>query len=723
MTDARVPFGVGSRLVMDGVTWKVIELQGVRATLSGEGRHRCIDVGVLAGRDDIVIDGRPVTNVARDVEFIQLAPGQQRALELLQGDHNEWRTGYRSGSVLAAGAGEPRDTNPKRRVELIAAERGVAVGTMYRKFRDFETKGPGAVVDRRSERKPAEQPPFDPRFLKVTERMLAENRDRSTVKRHSFYIDVCAEVRNVHSGKDPVPEPSLETFLTWLGRLPKGAHHFGKATTRRNAADAADADRHLGGLVASRPGEVVIIDSDRVDVLGIDPITGEVLVMVWTMAWDLYTAWPLALRVTVGDPTSVDIALLLSDIVRPRPQGAAGRCRFWGVPDDVIVRIGDGWGVGPPAYAPLLIPQAILIDRARAGLAKLVRKGAEPLRCDVMEAHPGTGSDKAALERSFGSIGTMYLEHFPGYKGSNVADRGRAPEADALLTPDEHEDAFWHWVEIAWQKRPHPGLRDPAILQRWLSPEERYEIGIARAGFHHLPADPNLWLRLLPVRLLKVDRKGIRLHDLTFDAPAVLDPYRRDSGLPGAGGRWRVRVDRRDLLHVWLEDHEKGKFVRVPWKHLKDGDPLFGDRVLPYLKRRLTDQQATALIRHDKATLDNVMIEFVRLLRADEITVAGALKKALAEGRAAQRDVETAAPADGDAANERAAASPLPVGSDDPDAAEPLNGGPLVTVAGIEGDDAVLDMRDDGPSDELELEDDAATAFELPDEDASYGWL
>ena len=46
-----------------------------------------------------------------------------------------------------------------------------------------------------------------------------------------------------------------------------------------------------------------------------------------------------------------------------------------------------------------------------------------------------------------------------------------------------------------------------------------------------------------------------------------------------------------------------------------------------------------------------------------------------------------------------------------------------MTVAGIEGDDAVLDMRDDGPSDELELEDDAATAFELPDEDASYGWL
>jgi AraC-like DNA-binding protein len=216
MTDARVAFGVGSRLVMDAVTWKVIELQGTRVTLSSDGRHRCVDIDVLANRDDVVIDGRPVGNVGREVEFVQLDKVQKAAFERLHADHREWETGYRSGSVLAAGPGEPRDENPGRRAELIAADRGVAVGTLYRKFRELESEGPRVVVDRRRQRKREEEPSFDARFLTIAERMLVENRERSTVKRHSFYIDVCAEVRNVHAGKDPVPEPSQETFLTWL---------------------------------------------------------------------------------------------------------------------------------------------------------------------------------------------------------------------------------------------------------------------------------------------------------------------------------------------------------------------------------------------------------------------------------------------------------------------------------------------------------------------------
>ena len=718
---------MGSRVVMDAVTWKVIELQGVRLTLSGDGRHRCVDVSALAERDDIVIDGRSLRSSLREVEFVQLDRAQQAAFERLRADRNEWKTGYRSGSVLAAAAGEPRAPNPKRRVELIAAERRVAVGTMYRKFRELETQGPGTVLDRRRERGPEADPGFDAQFLAIAERMLTENRDRSTIKSHSFWIDVCAEVRNVHDGGDPVPEPSLERFRTWLGRKPKSAHHFGKATTRRNTADAADADRHLGGLVATRPGEVVIIDSNRLDVLGVDPVTGTVLIMVWTLAWDLYSAWPLALRITAGDPTDVDLALLLSDIVRPRPQGAAGRCRFWGVPDQLIVRIGEDWGVGPAAYAPMLIPQAILVDGAKAALGKLVRKAAEPLGCDIMEAHPRTGSDKAALERNFGSMGTMYLQHFPGYKASSVTDRGRAPQADALLTPEEHEDAWWHWVELAWQKRPHPGLRDPAFMQRRLTPEERYEMGIARAGFHHLPADPKLWLRLLPAKLLKVERSGIRHEELTFDSEK-LDPYRRDSDLPGAGGDWRVRVDRRDLLHVWLEDHENDKFIRVPWRHLRAGDPLFGDRALHYLKRRLTDQRSTALVRHGKEhELDEVMIEFVRMVRAGDITLAGAervMKKALAEGRAAQRDATRAG---SEAEPEPEAADNSSPASDDgaPEAESVSSEQDESPSEAAESEDDVtdVDMRDDGPAAELAAEDDAATWLEPQDDGPTYRWM
>jgi putative transposase len=727
-----VPFGIGSRVVMDGLTWTVIELQSIRVTLSADGRHRCVDINTLAeAGKDVVIDGRPVADVRREVELIQLDDGQREALDLLRGDFHEWRTGYRLGSALAAQEGEPRDDNPRRRIGLIAADRRVSVRTMYRRLETFEKSGPKAVIDGRTQRHRDEKPSFDRRFLEVAERMLKSNRDGSTVKRHSFYIDVCAEVRNVHTGKEPVPEPSHEMFRTWLSRLPKGAHHFGKATTRRNAADAAEADRHLGGLVVSRPGEIIMIDSNRLDVLALDPVTGRVLIMVWTLAWDLYTTWPVALRVTAGDPTDVDIALLLSDVVRPRPRGAAGECRFWGVPDDVVVRLGEGWGIGPPAYAPFVIPQAILVDRAKAGLGQLVRAGAEPLRCDVMEAHPRTGSDKARLERNFGSMGTMFLQHFPGYKGSNVEDRGRAPQDDALLMPDELEDAFWHWVELIWQKRPHPGLRDPAFPQRPLSPEERYEIGVARAGFHHLPIDRHLWLRLLPVKLHKVGRSGFRLgQGLTYDSPD-LDPYRRDSGLPGADGKWRIRVDRRDVMHVWLEDHETGQFVRVPWAHYKHGDPLFGERGLHYLRRRLSDQHAQRLVRHTGTTLDNTMIEFVRLIRAGEITLPGAervMKKAFAEGRAAQRDAQTVGSADGDAdiPRESAATPAAPVRDEAGAVAVPSGEDPRLPKAPeslVADPDPMVDMRDDAPDADLEQEDDAATWFEPQDDGPTYGWL
>ena len=57
-----------------------------------------------------------------------------------------------------------------------------------------------------------------------------------------------------------------------------------------------------------------------------------------------------------------------------------------------------------------------------------------------------TTRSKHAVERAFGAIRSLLLEHLLGYQGVDVADRGVDPEADAVLTIAQMEHLIATWV-------------------------------------------------------------------------------------------------------------------------------------------------------------------------------------------------------------------------------------------------------------------------------------
>ena len=105
----------------------------------------------------------------------------------------------------------------------------------------------------------------------------------------------------------------------------------------------------------------------------------------------------------------------------------------------------------------------------------------------------------------------------------------------------------------------------------------------------YVPRDPDLHLRLLPVEARVIGRAGVEVAGLTYDSP-VLDPYRQQRcPLPAFDGKWPVRVDRRDLGHVWFQDPRDERFHELTWRHAREVARPFGGSALTYVKRLLIE--------------------------------------------------------------------------------------------------------------------------------------
>lgn len=110
--------------------------------------------------------------------------------------------------------------------------------------------------------------------------------------------------------------PPATTFNRLVSRLAKGSNLFGSAKTRRSIANRPQTPyRHF---FASRPGELVLIDSTPLDAFAMNPYSFEWVQIQLTIALDLYSRSLLAWRFTPVSTGAVDAALLLYDILRPK---------------------------------------------------------------------------------------------------------------------------------------------------------------------------------------------------------------------------------------------------------------------------------------------------------------------------------------------------------------------------------------------------------------------
>jgi transposase InsO family protein len=581
-----VVIGPGSRFSFDGEVVEVTGFEGTRVTLrDGRGRWRTLGLaGFLAGAVPVEApDARPAPVGPL---LAGLSGGEQSVVTERAGHVREVLTGYRSGTAEAARPGEPRpDYDPARplggRQEAKACELGVTGRTIRRWVRAYRDSGEAGLAD--SRRVSGRRLALDPRWEEACRAVVAGQAGASTPTAGALLRLIDAQLDDQH-GAGAVPRPSTASAYRHLARLTKGTNAVtGSAKGRRSIADRPKGV--YGRLRAVRPGEYVIMDTQDLDVFAMEPVTCRWVRAQLTVAQDLFTRCITGLRVTPVSTKAVDVAGVLFQAVAPRPapeDWPAEACwAYHGVPQHLVFT-----EAGRLPGIPVCPPETLVIDHGKAFLSAHVISVCTRLGISIQPAQPKKPTDKPTCERFFKTLREGLIQYLPAYKGPDIYSRGEGLEDAAFLFIHELEDVIREWVAHAYHRGRQDGLAVPEWPHLPLSPNEMYEIGIAKAGLLRIPASPELAYDFLPTEWRTIQHYGVEVGGLRYNG-AALDGY-RNAESPYGGlhpGKWPVRVNPDDVRYIYFCDPDGGSWHRLEWEHAPGLGTPFSAEAARYARR------------------------------------------------------------------------------------------------------------------------------------------
>jgi transposase InsO family protein len=569
----------GLALCYDGEQFTVAEVEGRRVLLrqeeSGLGppRWRQVDIGVLLAH--------PTTR------FLVAEPGEEPACASVLGALSrqaddaltvkfrhvqEVCTGYQLGSPDLALEGEPRaeyaaGVSMMRRYAAKAEELGVSESTIRNWTSAARRAGPAGLVTGRAVANVLDR--VDHRWVDAARSALAGHVGSSRPVRRLLLIEVEERLAEVH-GRGVVPVPARTVAYLALRELARGTNAF-EGSTKGKRSIANRPQGVYGRLRATRPGEYVLLDTTRLDVFAMEPVTCRWVQAELTVAMDLYSRCITAVRLTPVSTKAVDVAAVLFETVRPRSGDgprAGTPLPYGGVPSVVVV---DGRRLVDADGGPLLAPVAvetIVFDHGKVFLSNHIQSVCAKFGISLQPCRPFTPTDKSPLERWFKTLSEGLLAALPGYKGADVHSRGEAVEEQAFFFLDELEAIIREWTALVYHCGHHRGLVVPEVPGLKLSPLEMFEHGVTRAGPLVIPTRPQLALEFLEEVWCTVQHYGVELGGLRYNGPG-LDPYRnRRSAHGGAhAGKWPVAVDSGDVTRVYFQDPGDHRWHVLAWEH------------------------------------------------------------------------------------------------------------------------------------------------------------
>ncbi|WP_405816485.1 MULTISPECIES: Mu transposase C-terminal domain-containing protein [unclassified Streptomyces] len=369
--------------------------------------------------------------------------------------------------------------------------------------------------------------------------------------------------------------PSRATLYRLFDKLAEGAHAVGSARTRRsiNARPCGP----FGEVPASAPGELMQIDSTPLDVLvRLDDGIAEKVEL--TAMVDIATR---SITAAVLRPTTkaADASALLARSVTPetmRPGWAeALRMSRSVLPHRRLLSVDER--LEHAAARPVIVPETIVCDHGKVFVSHNFRASCRYLGINLQPAHKATPTDKGTIERTLGSVATLFAQFVAGYTGSTTDRRGRRLEDGLLWSLPELQNLLDEWIIACWQTRPHEGLRDPDAPTRAFSPNEKYATLLESCGYVPVPLSGEDYVELLPERWQAINAYGIRIKHRTYDGPE-LNPFRRQhSGVTAKKGLWEVHHDPYDVSRIWVRDRRGDRWITVLWKHLHRVGVPFGE--------------------------------------------------------------------------------------------------------------------------------------------------
>jgi len=602
MSGAGTRLGVGTHFRLDGETVEVVDFAilatGLEAVLKdGRDRFSRMSLRELLTSDRAeLINDRAGPSSADDgdltaVVLNRLTEDEKKDV-LERAEHvREMLTGYRSGSDDLARPDEPRSQYAPghpltARYEAKAAELGVTERTVRRWARAYRDSGEAGLVPKTAQ-EAGGLGNADPRWVETAVEVLKEYEEESRPSVKVVLEEIEARVRSKFE-LVKISVPPRTTAYRWMQELER-RHPTFRLSTQRNR-DIADRPRKVyGKLRPTRPGEYVLMDTTRLDVFALDPVTLRWMQAELTVAMDWYTRCIIGLRVTPVSTKAIDAAAVLYQAYRPQPVPESWpREAAWpehGIPRGVLVEAKAVHGPVTGVWGPKLAPETLIVDHGKIYLSAHLTSVCRRMGISVQPARLRTGRDKGPVERFFRTLREDLLQRLPGYKGPNLHSRGLNPEKDAFFFHHELEAIIREWIAVDYHRTPHEGLLDPHLPKVELSPAAMFEHGLARAGYIEVPRDPYLAFEFLDVTMRTVQPYGVEINGRRYNG-ACLDGLRdmAGSGIDLDKRRLPFFADPDDATRIHFRDHER-IWHTLEWEHAPSLNMPLSEEALQFARR------------------------------------------------------------------------------------------------------------------------------------------
>jgi transposase InsO family protein len=661
----------GDSVYVDGGVHLVLSFIGAQVMLrSADGHEWSCEVVELFARSDFrFITAKPprapASPAASELEVLLDEDVLAEAEELLA-HLNEMRTGYRSGDENDALPQEPRaEYDPGRpeaeRAQAKAEElkalghRAAAPSTLRNLWKAWREQGLVALVDKRHLRPLGFREPLDQRVEQAADELFERFKKRSDISLKNFWRQLEVELEQRHgAGEVPLPssESSLRRRIKALGE-PRGFFIKGAHAKRRMQRSSAPTGTYFRKL-PDRHGEFVLIDASPQNVFAVDSILLEVVRLDLLVAMDLYTRSIVGWRLTPTNTSRVDAALLLRDIIMPKPWDPTwpqeAKWRYHGIPETVVLDLCSAYGLPHGASGvPIVKPQTVVADNAWAYGSRAFRDACQRLDITIQPARPARPTDKAHIERFFHTVDEQFFSQLAGYTGPNILARGAHPERDAFTSRTSSKPSSPTGLP-ATTSAPSTTAATSAPTVIWRSARTTCSTRASRArGSCTFPPTPTCTSSCCPPSRSRSSTTASTRSDCRRTDSEVLDDYRgRPSGIGGElGDRYVFRYDPRDRSHLYFR-HElgDGRFHAIPWSGRRRGDGPMGDMVLAHAKRIVRQRGGHSSDHDRKEQLEAVLRDLIRRNRIapELLDERRSLKRALAAEEGLTRDRRALAP-------------------------------------------------------------------------------
>jgi hypothetical protein len=353
-------------------------------------------------RSEAAVSGGRQRPRGEDLEGHDLERARIRMAHLLEAE-----TGYRSGSRYWARPGEPKPEYDPEQTTLTGRRRAKVAELEKLDRQEARQLGLERISERTLERMAA-------RYAECGLMGLADGRWTPPLRGHRAVTGEIAEaIRAVHAECEHRSAVSMKTKERMIhqyvreksGPGVKVPHYttlakvwtewFGPEGARqRYLRSAAAAVTGKAAVVITRPGQVVALDTTPLPVKVLDDVFGVPISVHLTIALDAFSHSLVAFRLTPVAESSVEVAMLLRDVLLPLPMrpdwGDEMEWPYPGVPAALVAEFAGHRVAGLPFFAP----ETVTSDHGSVYKSHHVVQVARRLGTDLLPARMMRPTDK-----------------------------------------------------------------------------------------------------------------------------------------------------------------------------------------------------------------------------------------------------------------------------------------------------------------------------------------